>query len=201
MKKVLFVLLAIVAIASTPIEAKAISGTPVGCWSFMDESEPDTAIANGELQDTLVVIYRTDYDSLILCPKGDGILEYRITKRFVAITEDGFEKMFEYVDEYSIRFKWKYSKHEIQILACYPDVSCSHVERTFDNKGTNFPSYFNNTFDEDAADYMINLLPKLRFVYNPENPENVRLYSRGYKSYFRHCKGKPTIPTQKVTII
>lgn len=198
MKKVLFVLLAIVAMAGTNVDAKSVSKTPVGCWSYMDESEPDTAIANGELQDTLVVIYRTDYDSLILCKKGVGILEYRITKRFVATTEDGFQKVFEFVDEYRIRFGWKHKNGIVQILSCSPDVACTHVERTFDNKGTKYPSHFNNNFDEDAAEYMIDLLPRLRFYYDSHNGN---LYSRGYKAFFEFCEGKPTIYSTKVTTI
>ena len=198
MKKVLLVLLTIVAMAGATVEAKSVSKTPVGCWSYMDESEPDTAIANGEVQDTLVVIYRADYDSLVLCRKGVGFLEYRITKRFVATTEDGYEKVFEFVDEYRIQFGWKYENDMVQILSCLPDVSCTHVERTSDNRGTKYPSHFNNSFDEEAAEYMIDLLPRLQFYYDSHNGN---LYSRGYKAFFEFCEGKPTIYSTKETII
>lgn len=198
MKKVLFVLLAIVAMAGTTVEAKPVPKTPVGCWSYMDESEPDTADIDRAVKDTMLVLYRTDYDSLVLCKKGVGFLEYRITKRYVATTDDGYEQVFEFVDEYRIQFGWDYKDDMVEILSCLPDVSCTHVERTYDNRGTKYPSHFNNSFDEDAAEYMIDLLPRLKFYYDSHNGN---LYSHGYKNFFEFCEGKPTMYSTKVTVI
>lgn len=197
MKKVLLVLFAIVAVAGTT-EAKSISKTPVGCWSYKEVSEPISYIEEGEMQDTLVTFYRTDFDSLMLCPKGIGILQYRVTRRFVYTTEEGYEKTKQTVDEYAVRFRWKYKKGKVCMLSYYPNISCTHVERTSDNRGTKLPSNYNNTFDEEAAEYMIDLLPQLGLEYTPKTG---RLYSHGYRSPFRRCQGNPAIPTSRVTVI
>lgn len=199
MKKFLLVLLAIVAMANTQVYAKSsVSNTPVGCWSLTNETDPQTYSKEGEVQDTLLTFYRTDFDSLILCPKGAGLLEYRVRRRYVYSTEDGYEKIKETVDEYTICFKWKYIKGAVQILSYSPNVSCTYVERTSDNRGNKYPSHFNNNCDEEAVEYMIDLLPQLELEYNSQNG---RLYSYGYKAHFRHCKGKPTIFSTKVTTI
>lgn len=198
MKKVLFVLLAIVAMAGTTVDAKSVSKTPVGCWSFVNELDPKTYSREGEEQDTLLTYYRTDYDSLVLCPKGVGKLEYRIRRKYVYTTEDGYEKVKETVDEYCIHFTWRYKKGDVQILSCSPDISCTYVERTTDNRGTKYPSHFNNNVDEEVVQYMIDLLPQLGLEYNPANGH---LYSHGYQDFFRLGKGKPSIFSTKVTTI
>lgn len=190
MKRIIVLCIAIVAMANTQVNAKSsVSRTPVGCWSLTNESEPQTYSREDGVQDTLLTFYRTDFDSLLLCPKGVGLLEYRVHKWYVYTTEDGYEKVKETVSEHSVRFKWKYKSGDVQILSYYPNVSCTYVERTFDNRENKYPSHFNNNQDEEAVQYMIDLLPQLELEYNPKNG---RLYSHGYKAHFRHCKGKPT---------
>lgn len=198
MKKLLLVLLAIVAMTGTSVEAKSVTKTPVGCWSFVNEMEPKTYSREGEEQDTLLTYYRTDYDSLVLCPKGLGLLEYRVRRQYVYTTEDGYEKVKETVDEYCIRFQWKFIQGEVQILSYFPDVSCTYVERISDNRETKYPSHFNNNIDEEAVQFMIDLLPQLGLEYNSTNGH---LYSHGYKGFFCLCKGKPTLFSTKVTTI
>lgn len=193
-KKVLLVLLAVVAMAGATVEANSTTkNLPVGYWSFTDEHEPMCRRISGEEQDTLTIYYRTDFDSLVLCPKGIGLLKYRFTKRIVSSTKDGYEKVLDSVEEYDIRIKWKYRKNKIHIRARYSDVSYTHVERTSDNRDGEFPSHFDNNVDEDGVEWMINTLPS--YVYYPENTENERLFSCDYLDYYHHCKGEPSIPT------
>lgn len=194
MKKLLFVLLAVFAMAGTTVDARSTTtSSPIGCWSFTDESKPTHyRILKGE-QDTLMNYSYTDIDSLILCPKGIGMLKYRFTKRIVSSTKDGYEKTVESVDEYDICIRWRCRKNEIRIRARYSDVSYTHVERTSDNRVGEYPLYVDNNVDEDDVEWMINMLPS--YVYYPENSENERLFSCDYLDYYHLCKGEPAIPT------
>ena len=193
MKKVLFVLLAIAAMAGTAVEAKPIPKSLVGCWSFSKESEPQYAVVATEV-DTFVTCYSTKCDSIVLCKDGNGMLAHRVTNKFVAHTEDGFEALVVHEYEYVIRFKWSYHKGEVCIPMCYPDISSWIKEQYTDNRGVVRPTKFEDYFDEEMAVHLITLLPNLELEFNPETG---RLYSNFHEGFFTRCEGKPFVPSNK----
>lgn len=186
MKKVLLVLLAIVAMAGTKVEAKSFPRTPVGSWVRVIDNKSKTRTIEGMEQDTTLTCTMTAIDSLSLSKRHSGNLTLKITRRYVYTTEDGYEKVEEEVDNYFIFFDWKYKKGNVQMGSCWCPM-CVHIFRESDNRAGASPTQYNAESEEYEQQLIMERLANLDAVYFSKTG---RLYSYGQDAYFERCEGK-----------
>lgn len=198
MKKIFIISIALLGII-LGVNAKS-ANTPIGCWKLVRSTDSTYTSLPGNEMDTMLVEHIWDADSIILCPKGKGSIQYFSKKTVIHRTRDGYYDVYEQENLFVTDFTWKYVKGRVQFLTCSRDIIGHIVERMHDSLGTKYPSRYRNDIADDAEQFMIDLLPLLKLEYNPDTGQ---LSSRSMRLRLKRCHGKPqpiTVFQQSLTI-